>query len=169
MIAAGAALGVPSNKVMESMNGVYESMDKESVEYGFRVGENGTISRLVKGQTQAIDAQDWKPAVDDLKAAGDKVAYNVHGHPLYRDEHGKVVRAANPEPSDFDRVNAVGSQPNIVLGYKTLNASIPSGSLSSEISKIFEKEIHFYNKQNYPFKSFRFSTFERAVTIINNR
>ena len=107
--------------------------------------------------------------MDDLKAAGDKVAYNVHGHPLYRDEHGKVVRAANPEPSDFDRVNAVGSQPNIVLGYKTLNASIPSGSLSSEISKIFEKEIHFYNKQNYPFKSFRFSTFERAVTIINNR
>ena len=169
MIAAGAALGVPSNKVMESMNGVYENMDKESLEYGFRVGENGTVSRLVKGQTQEIDAQDWKPAVDDLKAAGDKVAYNVHGHPLYRDKQGKVVGNSDYKPSVTDRKNAVGTQPNIVLGYDVKNSPSTPGSLSSEISKEYIKTIEFYNKQNYPFKSFRFSTFESAVMKINNR
>lgn len=169
MIAAGAALGVPSDKVMRSMNGVYESMDKESLEYGFRVGEKGTVSQLVKGKTQEIDTKEWKPAENDLKAAGDEVAYNVHGHPLYRDEHGNVIRAADPKPSSTDRANAVGNQPNIVLGYKTLNAPVTAGSLPSETSKVFEREIHFYNKQNYPFQSFRFSTFENAVMKINNR
>jgi len=107
--------------------------------------------------------------VDDLKAAGDKVAYNVHGHPLYRDKQGKVVGNSDYKPSVTDRKNAVGTQPNIVLGYDVKNSPSTPGSLSSEISKEYIKTIEFYNKQNYPFKSFRFSTFESAVMKINNR
>ena len=96
------------------------------------------------------------------------VLYQIHGHPLFYDESGHLIEVGTPQASEEDMRNIVGTNPNIVLGYKQHFKAI-HGTTPTQFESVEDKYIGFYNKQHYNFEPVEFSIFERAVRKINAR
>lgn len=166
MIAAGAALKLPTDYILGLLSKIYDLMAQYGIEYGFRVGVKGAVSRIVSGTSGIIQYNDWMPAETDLLSAKEYVLYQVHGHPLFYDEFGHLIEVGDPKASEEDMRNIVGTNPNIVLGYKQRFKAI-HGTTPTQFESVVDKYIGFYNKQHYNFEPIEFSTFERAVRKIN--
>jgi hypothetical protein len=148
------------------MEEAYKETEKNGNEHGFRVGQKGTVSVMVEGTEEDINAEAWMPAIDDLRDKKDYVAYDVHTHPK-PDYNGGADVPYNNIPSGTDTDNIVGNKPNVVLGYYYTERPVSNqfGGLP-EIKH--DRYIGFFNKngllntENIPFSSFK-----RAATKIN--
>ena len=166
-IEAGGMIDVPTNDMVALMSEIYDRMEQTGLEYGFRVGEKGTLSRIVEGKSGELSFNDWLPAMKDLVDQGDRVVLDAHGHPLKKDENGNIISVGTPNPSDDDRNNVVGSQPNIVLGYKQSRVLIPN-VIPTQYEIKTEKHIGFFDRNNI-YTPIKFSIFKRTVEKINKR
>lgn len=106
----------PSEGVVNQMKETYARTEKTGNEHGFRVGNKGTISRIVEGKEKSIDVE-WSNAIADIRDAGDLVSYDVHSHPMPVYKECDTELQYNNLPSDTDIQNTVGNSPSIVLGY----------------------------------------------------
>ena len=160
-------LSVPSNDIISTMDKIYKLTDSNNKEYGFRVGENGTISDIVEGDANSIT--DWSKAINSLKDVGEHVVYDVHTHPLGDTSTGQYGKA---EPSETDLQNIVGNQPNIVLGQIEENARPNFEGASSTIigstKFIYPKAISIYGRGHFS-KPVKYELFKRAVYRINKK
>lgn len=59
MIAAVAALKLPTDYILGLMSKIYDLMAQYGIEYGFRVGVKGAVSRIVSGTSRIIQHKDW--------------------------------------------------------------------------------------------------------------
>ena len=167
-IKQGTFINVPSDAVVNKMEEAYDLTEKNGKEYGFRVGNKGTISTMVSGKEKEIGSDEWKPAISSIVEQGDLVSYDVHTHPKPKYEQGDKEIPFNNMPSGTDKMNTVGNQPNVVLGYfyqETRNTNI-LGSGQTDVS--FHRSICFYNKNGaINSEEIRFSDFKSAVKRIN--
>lgn len=163
----GNFIDVPSNEVVSKMEDAYKITEKNGKEHGFRVGEKGSVSVMVEGNNSSIEPKDWIPAIEDLKAKNDYVAYDVHTHPKPEYKEGSADVPYNNLPSGTDKDNIVGSKPNVVLGYD-FTTSQPSGQVGGMPTVKYHRSIGFFNSDGLinP-KSIKFSDFKSAVKKIN--
>ncbi|MDL2231893.1 RHS repeat-associated core domain-containing protein, partial [Porphyromonadaceae bacterium OttesenSCG-928-L07] len=159
-IASGAVVSVPSNEVVNAMEQAFQKTEVSGNEHGFRVGNNGTVSTTVEGTSDHISTEAWQPAIDDLREKGDKVSYDVHTHTKGGGD--------NAQPSETDRANIVGNQPNVVLGYKVHGG--PNHNTIGGVPVINHvRQIGFFNSTGLIAPAVDFSTYKRAVKIINKK
>ena len=157
---------VPSNEVVNTMDEAYKLTEENGHEHGFRVGQKGNISIIVKGNERFIDGNAWLPAVDDLRDRGDYVAYDVHTHPKPRYDGGLEI-PFNNLPSDTDLKNIVGDQPNVVLGYN-FTTSQSANQIGGNPIVTYDRFIRFFDKNGYiNSEKHKFSDFKRSVNKIN--
>ena len=157
---------VPSNEVVNTMDEAYKLTEENGYEHGFRVGQKGNISIIVKGNERFIDGNAWLPAVDDLRDRGDYVAYDVHTHPKPRYDGGLEI-PFNNLPSDTDLKNIVGDQPNVVLGYN-FTTSQSANQIGGNPIVTYDRFIRFFDKNgSINSEKHKFSDFKRSVNKIN--
>jgi RHS repeat-associated protein len=157
---------VPSNNVVSAMNTAYNNTENSGNENAFIVGQEGKISKVVEGTQGEISQENWAEARDDLRAQGDKIAYDVHTHPLVKNESGDIIGYGKAEPSITDKNNTVGNQPNVVLGYKHEYGNLPSNQIGGTLPNVYTRQIGFYNK-NGSIVDISFTKFTNTVNKIN--
>jgi RHS repeat-associated protein len=167
-INAGNVMDVPSNNVVNTMKMAYDNTEKSGNENAFIVGQEGKISKIVEGTQGEINQENWAEARDDLRAQGDKIAYDAHTHPLMKNESGDIIGYGKAEPSTTDKNNTVGNQPNVVLGYKHEYGNLPSNQIGGTLPNIYTRQIGFYNKTG-GILDISFTKFSNAVNKINKK
>jgi len=164
-IEAGGMIDVPTNDMVALMSEIYDRMEQTGLEYGFRVGEKGTLSRIVEGKSGELSFNDWLPAMKDLVDQGDRVVLDAHGHPLKKDENGNIISVGTPKPSPVDKENVVGCQPNIVLGYQQQQFPVHN-TFPTQFETKTIRYIGFFNR-NQVFSPIEFSKFKNSIFKIN--
>ena len=159
-------ISVPSLIIIDSMKTAYNLTEQDGNEHGFRVGQNGSISRIVTGDNTTISNDAWVEAINDIRDVGDLVAYDVHTHPKPNYIKGEQIQYNN-EPSDTDIANAVGNQPCVALGYY-YSTMYPNGQIGGYPEVRYEQYISFFNSQGIMHSNMiKFSAFVNAVKKIN--
>jgi RHS repeat-associated protein len=162
---------VPSNQEVNQMESAYNETEKSGNEAGFVVGDKGTVSSIITGDSESIKAHQWAPAKDEITAQGELVQYDAHTHPLGKDADGNINSVGTPNPSSADMGGAVGDKKYVVLGYIQTVIPPPSGQIGGTGEVKTDRAIGFYNSkgalqsQDNPIK---FSDFQNAVKKINN-
>lgn len=168
----GAVVNVPSNDAVDQMADAYDQSESTGKEYGFIVGKEGKTSATVKGASKEISAGKWYEAEEDLTTKGDASAYDVHVHPLEKDESGNVVEYGLPLPSEADRnAKPYSDHPNMVLGYSEKVTSPPSGTIGGTATKEYIRSVGYYNQNGTVHKKtdIRFSDYSKTVKKINEQ
>ena len=166
-IEAGGMIDVPTNDMVALMSEIYDRMEQTGLEYGFRVGEKGTLSRIVEGKSGELSFNDWLPAMKDLVDQGDRVVLDAHGHPLKKDENGNIISVGTPKPSPVDKENVVGCQPNIVLGYQQQQFPVHN-TFPTQFETKTVRYIGFFNRDQV-FSPIEFSKFRNSIFKINKQ
>ena len=166
-IEAGGMIDVPTNDMVALMSEIYDRMEQTGLEYGFRVGEKGTLSRIVEGKSGELNFNDWLPAMKDLVDQGDRVVLDAHGHPLKKDENGNIISVGTPKPSPVDKENVVGCQPNIVLGYQQQQFPVHN-TFPTQFETKTVRYIGFFNRDQV-FSPIEFSKFRNSIFKINKQ
>jgi RHS repeat-associated protein len=162
-------VNVPSDEVVSTMVQAFENTEGSGKENGFRVGEQGIISKIVEGSEKELSKDDVLEMAKDLVAKGDLVAYDVHAHPKGKPEidgkYGSTI------PYETDKNNVIGSQANIILGYIPTETTIyPNGNTMGGQTKVdFKRGIGFYFRDGNVINKIDFSQYKKAVNIINKQ
>ncbi len=128
-ISKGNVINQLSNDDLSKLSSIanFGLSDKTNTEQGFLLGQNGKSSKIVTGsEAGKVDSGAWAEASKDLAAQGDKVASDVHLHPLVYNAEGDVVQVGDYKPSvgknaDTDPKNNKGfTQPSLVIGFETI-------------------------------------------------
>ena len=167
-ISDGKVIDVPSNEVVAKMELAYNNTKKSGKENGFIVGKTGKSSIMVEGSEGSIK-KEWKAAQDDITSKGDLKSYDVHTHPIERDQDGKIINVGTPSPSGTDMSNASVNHPDAVLGYIQVIPPAISGQMGGERVPQEIKQIGFYNSNGSltgP-TGIKFDDFKSAVNKIN--
>jgi hypothetical protein len=171
-IIEGYVINHISNDDLHKMDDIYDFAlkDKTYTEQGFLLGQNGKSSKIVTGKSGGeMDEHTWREARADLRSKGDKVASDVHLHPLLYDQNGNVIKYGlpNPSPTDLDPSYSKGyTQPSVVLGFKELGELVPSGQILGKSEKKYIPWLGFYNTKG-SIKQLDYTVFKEAVQKIN--
>ena len=157
-------LKVPSNSVLNKMDQAYKKTEKTGLEHGFRVGEQGGSSIIISGSPDEITYEQWKPAIDDLREnVGENVSYDAHTHP-------KKESGSTNIPSEEDLAEAVGNQPNYVLGYEAFTQleQVPGQVFGEQQTSIaYKKSVSVYDKTGKRSKPFDYEQFKKTSQKLN--
>ena len=172
-IAAGGVINPPSNSDLDKMKELYTKSEADGKEYGYMKGQNGNTSVTVMGKAEEIK-EEWQEAKRDLISKNDKVAYDVHVHPLEKDKDGKVTSFGEPSPSgaDLDPVNNRGyTEPSIVLGYtekpQYQSSNTVGGGGTTTYTYTQSVGVYSPNATLTSGMEIKFSDFIKAVKAIN--
>jgi proteasome lid subunit RPN8/RPN11 len=165
-IAQGLLAPVPSNEVIETMERAFDMTEATGKEYYFRVGLKGTVSIIVEGSEDTVGSSQILKAAEDLVAKGDLVSYDVHTHPRGLPTDSNYGLASG---SATDLANVVGSEPNIVLGYKQVQEYTSSNVIGPGPTYRMEKHIRYFNRGGDMYESFLFSEYCRSIRKINEQ
>ena len=164
-ISKGETAPVISNAAVRALDSSIARTEATGNEHGFRVGNAGTVSRVVEGSPGEINAAQWAPAVSDLTSQGDRVAYDAHTHPPIAPDG----RMGNPKASDTDIANTVGSKPNIVIGYRADNEIKPATQIVGTPAIKYTPQIRFFDNTGSLGVPIDYSKYRNAVLKINGK
>lgn len=156
-----SAVPVPSNEVVRTMEEAYDQTEKNGLEHGFRAGHKGTISSMAEGNEGEIDMTGPQ---NDIIAAGDYVAIEVHTHPM-----GDPYNYGEAKPSPLDKDNVLKTATNIVLGYEWILAPQNPNIIGGTPSYESVRKIGYFNENGLIGESIRFDTYQRAINKINKK
>jgi hypothetical protein len=171
-IIEGYVINYISNDDLHKMDDIYHFAlkDKTYTEQGFLLGQNGKSSKIVTGKSGGeMDKHTWREARADLRSKGDKVASDVHLHPLLYNNKGEIIEsgAAVPSLTDLDPNYSRGyTQPSIILGFNEYQEQLSPGQIIGMSKKRYDKVIGFYNTQK-TIQQINYLDFIKAIKKIN--
>uniref|UniRef100_UPI001F1C4498 hypothetical protein n=1 Tax=Gynurincola endophyticus TaxID=2479004 RepID=UPI001F1C4498 len=171
-IIEGYVINHISNDDLNKMDDIYDFAlkDKTYTEQGFLLGQNGKSSKIVTGKSGGeMDEHTWREARADLRSKGDKVASDVHLHPLLYNNKGEIIESGSavPSPTDLDPNYSRGyTQPSIILGFNEYQEQLYPGQIIGVSKKRYDKVIGFYNTQK-TIQQINYLDFIKAIKKIN--
>ena len=133
----GRYIPIPNKSVIERMDETYEKTDQNQLEYGFRVGTQGTVTSIIEGTgtTKALDTNGspiftpgeisrelWaslRNAINENN--GEDVLYSIHSHPNYNDGKYAVFGLAFPSNNDLAYKRRSEVYTDVVLSYGNID------------------------------------------------